>query len=96
MLDILAGRQYQTPRGVQIETAAIVWDVQPAVGASGGPGFVPESNRALFLNDGLPLSFVGGELAGFADSGFVYAGVAGAPNGEAVVVYNDDGTFFTP
>jgi hypothetical protein len=51
--------------------------------------------RPLFLNDGLPLSFTQGELLGYTDSGFVYGGVAGL-NGEAVVVYNNDGTFFTP
>jgi hypothetical protein len=56
----------------------------------------PSGNRALFLNDGLPLSFVMGELSQFTANSFVYAGVAGDPNGEAVVVYNDDGTFFTP
>jgi len=96
VLDILAGRKYQTPKGIQIETALGVWDIQPAIGATGGPGFVPGSNRDLFLNDGLPLSFAMGELEGFRDSAFIYAGVAGTPNGEAVVVYNDDGTFFTP
>jgi len=96
VLNLLAGAKYQTPRGVQIDDGAGVWDVQPPVGAEGGPGFVAGSNRALFLNDGLPLSFVMGDLEEFTDSAFVYAGVPGDPNGEAVVVYNDDGTFFTP
>lgn len=96
VLNLLAGAKYEVPRGVQIEDGGGVWDVQPPVGAEGGPGFVPASNRALFLNDGLPLSFVVGELSEFTDSAFVYAGVPGDPNGEAVVVYNDDGTLFTP
>lgn len=96
VLNLLAGAKYRVPRGVQIADGGGVWDVQPSVGSAGGPGFVANSNRALFLNDGLPLSFVVGELAEFTDSSFVYAGVAGNPNGEAVVVYNDDGSFFTP
>jgi len=96
VLNLLAGAKYEVPRGVQIADGGGVWNVQPAVGAVDGPGFVEASNRALFLNDGLPLSFVIGELAAYRDSAFVYAGVAGDPNGEAVVVYNDDGTLFTP
>jgi len=96
VLDILAGRQFQTPRGVQIETAAIVWDVSPAVGAAGGPGFVAGSLRNIYNSGSLTLSFATGELEGFSDTGFIYAGVAGTPNGEAVVVYNDDGTLYTP
>jgi hypothetical protein len=96
VLNLLAGAKYEVPRGVQIEDGGGVWDIQPPVGTEGGPGFVPASNRALFLNDGLPLSFAMGELEEFRDSGFIYAGVAGDPNGEAVVVYNDDGTLFTP
>jgi hypothetical protein len=95
VLDILAGRQYEVPNNTQIDSNGSTFDVQPPVGTEGGPGFVAGTLRALFLNDGLPLSFAQGELLGFTDSGFVYGGVAGT-NGEAVVVYNDDGTFFTP
>lgn len=95
VLDILAGRIYQMPRGVQIEDAGNVFAVSPAVGADGGPGFVEESNRALFLNDGLPLSVALGQLSEFTSPDFIYAGVGGA-QGEAVVVYNDDGSFYTP
>lgn len=89
LLDMLAGAKFTLPAGTQVADAGGFAVVDPPVGA-------PSGNRALFLNDGLPLSFVVGELADFTDSGFVYAGVAGDPNGEAVVVYNDDGTFFTP
>jgi hypothetical protein len=95
ILDILAGRQYFVPAGTLVEDAG-VYEIAPAVGAEGGPGFVDPSNRVLFLNDGLTLSVATGELEGFLDSGFVYGGVAGNPNGEAVAVYNDDGTIFTP
>jgi len=96
VLDILAGRQYFVPNNTQIDSDGTTFDVQPPVGTAGGPGFIVGTLRALFLNDGLPLSFAQGELLGFTDNGFVYGGVAGNPNGEAVVVYNDDGTFFTP
>jgi hypothetical protein len=96
LMSLLAGRKYYVPRGVQVDLDGTTFDVQPPVGSEGGPGFVPGSNRPLFLNDGLPLSFAMGELAAFTSLGFVYAGVAGNPNGEAVVVYNDDGTLFTP
>jgi len=96
VLDILAGRRYVVPKDVQIDSDGSTFDVQPPVGSANGPRFVPGSYRDLFDNDGLPLSFVVGELAGFRDQGFVYNGTAGNPNGEAVVVYNDDGTLYTP
>jgi len=95
VLDVLAGRVYFVPKNTQLEAAG-VFSVLPAVGAPGGPGFVTNSLRILFNNDGLPLSFTMGELAAFVDNAFVYQGVPGNPNGEAVVVYNDDGTLYTP
>ena len=96
VLDILAGRIYSVPRGVQIDSDGSTWDVVPAVGAEGGPGFASNSLRNIYNSGALTLSFATGELEGFSDAGFIYAGVAGDPNGEAVVVYNDDGTFYTP
>jgi len=96
VLDILAGRQYFVPNNTQVDSDGSTFDVQPPVGTDGGPWFPPGTLRPLFLNDGLPLSFTMGELVGYTASSFVYGGVAGNPNGEAVVVYNDDGTFFTP
>jgi hypothetical protein len=96
VLDVLAGRIYVVPRGVQIDQDGAVWDVVPAVGAAGGPGFVAGSLRNIYSSGSLTLSFATGELEGFTDSGFIYAGVAGTPNGEAVAVYNDDGTLYTP
>jgi len=96
VLDVLAGRIYVVPRGVQIDQDGTIWDVQPAVGAAGGPGFVAGSLRNIYSTGSLTLSFAMGELEGFTDSAFIYAGVAGTPNGEAVAVYNDDGTLYTP
>ena len=96
VLDILAGRIFNVPRGVQIDSDGSTWDVVPAVGAEGGPGFASNSLRNIYNSGALTLSFATGELEGFSDAGFIYAGVAGDPNGEAVVVYNDDGTFYTP
>lgn len=95
ILDILAGREYFVPAGTLVEDAG-VFEISPAVGTANGPRFVTGTNRMLFLNDGLTLSVATGELEGYLDSGFIYAGVAGNPNGEAVAVYNDDGTLFTP
>lgn len=95
VLDILAGRVYFVPKNTQVGTGGVFF-VFPAVGTANGPRFITNSLRILFNNDGLPLSFTMGELAGFVDMGFVYQGVPGNPDGEAVVVYNDDGTFYTP
>jgi len=89
LLNMLAGAKFTLPAGTQVADAGGFFIVDPPVNP-------PSGNRSLFRNDGLPLSFVVGELAEFTDSSFVYQGVAGDPNGEAVVVYNDDGTFFTP
>jgi hypothetical protein len=96
VLDVLAGRIYEVPRGVQIDQDGAIWDVVPAVGAAGGPGFAAGSLRNIYNSGSLTLSFATGELEGFVDSAFIYAGVAGTPNGEAVAVYNDDGTLYTP
>jgi len=96
VLDICAGRQYLLPVGVQVDSDGSTFLVSPAVGTTGGPGFVPGSLRHVYDGGSLILSFAEGNLAAFTDSSFVYAGVAGSPNGEAVVVYNDDGTFYTP
>lgn len=96
VLDILAGRQYFVPRGVQIDSDGATFAISPAVGAPGGPDFVAGTLRDVFQTGSLQLSFAVGELSEFASNAFVYNGVPGDPNGEAVVVYNDDGTFFTP
>jgi len=95
VLDILAGRHYTAPNDTVLETAG-VFGVSPAVGTTDGPGFVAGTLRNIYDSSSLTLSFVSGELEGFTDSAFIYAGVAGAPNGEAVAVFNNDGTLFTP
>jgi hypothetical protein len=95
VLDILAGREYFVPAGTLVADAG-VFEISPAVGTANGPRFIAATNRTLFLNDGLTLSVATGELEGYLDTGFIYSGVAGDPNGEAVAVYNDDGTIFTP
>jgi hypothetical protein len=96
VLDILAGRRYYLPRYVQIDADGATFDISPAVGAVGGPGFIPGTLRPIFHTGSLQLSFAMGELSEFTSNSFVYAGIPGTPNGEAVVVYNDDGTFYTP
>jgi hypothetical protein len=95
VLDILAGRHYVVPDGTQI-AAAGVFDIDPAVGAPGGPGFVTGTLRNIYNSGSLNISWGEGELLGFLDSGFIYGGIAGNPNGEAVAVYADDGTIFVP
>jgi hypothetical protein len=96
MFDILAGRQYVVPARTQIDSNGTTFAVSPAVGASGGPGFVAGTLRDVFVTDSLTLSMAQGQLAAFTSTDFVYRGTAGNPNGEAVVVINDDGTLFTP
>lgn len=96
ILDILAGRVYFLPQGVQIDADGATFAVSPAVGAAGGPGFVAGTLRDIFNTGALQLSFAIGELATFTNNSFVYAGVPGNPNGEAVVVFNDDGTLYVP
>lgn len=90
VLDILAGQEYTAPAGVEIESGG-AFGVDPAVGAAGGPFFGPI--RRVFDTSSLTLSVNTGMLEGYLDSGFEYQGVGGA-QGEAVVVYNDDGTLF--
>jgi len=90
ILDVLAGQTFTIPRGVQDEAAGAL-NVQPAIGAAGGP-FYGEIRR-IYDTSALTLSVNTGELLGFLDTGFEYQGVGGA-NGQAVAVYNDDGTLF--
>lgn len=90
ILDVLAGQTFTIPRGVQIEAAGAL-NVQPAIGADGGP-FYGEIRR-IYDTSALVLSVNTGELSGYLDTGFEYQGVGGS-NGEAVAVYNDDGTLF--
>jgi hypothetical protein len=90
LLDVLAGQTYTVPAGVQVEAAG-AFNVQPAIGADGGPFY--GDIRRIYDTSSLLLSVNTGELQGFLDTGFEYRGVGGA-QGEAVAVYNDDGTLF--
>jgi hypothetical protein len=92
LLDILAGRTYVVPAGTQIE-AASSFDVQPPVGAAGGPGFPATTLRDVFTTDSFLLSATSGHLGIMTRSDFQVFGVTGAA-GEAIVIYNDDGTLF--
>jgi hypothetical protein len=91
ILDILAGRQYLVPAGVQIETGA-AFSVVPAVGATGGPNWdVDQGFRRIYQSGALRISFGEGRLSLWTDNAYTLNGTAGA----AVAVYNDDGTLYT-
>jgi hypothetical protein len=92
MLEILAGRTYTVPSGTQVEASGS-FDVSPAVGAEGGPVF--GVYRPTYDTGALTVSFAEGKISGFLRNDFTYQGVGGS-NGEALVVYNDDGTLYTP
>lgn len=90
ILRILSGETYTVPAGVQIE-AGSVFSVSPAVGASGGPGFVDGTVRDIYDTGSLRSSLDVGVLSKYVASTFSYGGVTGA----ALVVFDDDGTLFT-
>lgn len=90
MLDILSGRSYTVPAGVQVDDNG-VFGLSPAVGAAGGPEFGPI--RRITDLPLLRMSVEGGQLSKLLDSGFTWDGASGA-QGEAVAVYNDDGSLF--
>lgn len=88
---ILAGEIYTVPAGVQIESGS-VFSVSPAPNTTGGPAFVAGTNREVFNTPSLRASCDVGVLSKLLSSTFTYKGVTGP----AVIVYNDDGTLFTP
>lgn len=90
LLDLLAGREYTVPAGVEIDDDG-VFGSSPAVGAAGGPSFGPV--RRIVDGMYLVLSVNEGQLSKLLDSGYLVDGVGGT-QGEAVVVLNDDGTLF--
>jgi hypothetical protein len=92
VLDILAGRTYVVPAGTQIEAAGS-FDVQPPVGTPGGPELEPDTLRAVFVTGSFLVSVNGGMLSILTRSDYQVFGVTGAA-GEAVVLYNNDGTFY--
>ena len=94
VLEILSGRVFVLPAGVQIADATGAYNLSPALGSADGPRFDDPSTRFTYQSGALVTSYGEGELSGFVSSDFIYRNVSGA-NGEAVVVYNDDGTLFT-
>lgn len=90
ILDVMSGQTFTIPAGVQVETGGAL-AVLPAIGATGGPFY--GGIRRTYDTSSLTLSVNTGELAGFLGVGFLYQGVGGT-QGEAVAVYNDDGTLF--
>lgn len=90
LLGVLAGRDYTVPANTVIE-AASAFGVSPAISQPGGPSYGP--NRPTYDTSSLTLSVTTGHLAGFLAHDFEYQYVSGT-NGEAVAVYNDDGTLF--
>lgn len=82
ILDILAGRQYVVPAGVQIE-AGSAYGVVPAVGATGGPNWdVTVGFRRIYETGKLRISFGEGRLAQWVADDYL-------------AVYNNDGTLYT-
>jgi hypothetical protein len=91
ILDILAGRQYYVPAGVQIETGS-AFGVVPAVGTAGGPNWdVTKGFRRIYESGYLRNSFREGRLSQWSDAAYTLNGTTGA----AVAVYNNDGTLYT-
>lgn len=95
VLDILSGRLYIVPKGTQVDSTGAMFNVVPAVGTATGPRFVDPSTRHTYDTGSLKISFGEGHLSVFTSPTFVYQNTPGNPNGEAVVVYNDDGTLYT-
>lgn len=90
ILDILSGRIYFLPRGVQIQDVSNVWVVSPAVGTATGPRFIEQTVRHTYESGALTISWSEGHLAGFRAVDFMYKDVAGS----AVTVYSDDGALY--
>lgn len=85
LLAILAGAEYLVPAGTQVE-AASAFGVSPAISFDAS-----ETSRHVYLTGALRMSFAEGKLSKLVSSDFTYGGVAG----QALVVYNDDGSLFT-
>lgn len=93
ILDILAGREYFCPSGVQVDLDGTTFQVLPPVGSATGPRFIDGTLRDIYDTSNLTLSVNTGMLSLLLDNGYEVFGVGGA-NGEAVAVYNDDGSLF--
>lgn len=95
IFDILTGRTYILPKGVQIDLDGSTFQVDPPVGSANGPRFVDPSFVQTYDTGAFKISFGEGQMFGFRQESFVYQDVPGNPNGEAIAVYNDDGTLYT-
>ena len=93
VLSILAGREYFLPNGTQVDSDGSTFLVDPAVGSADGPRFIEGTLRDIYDTSALTLSVNTGHLEKLLANGYTINGVGGT-NGEAVAVYNDDGTLF--
>ncbi len=86
MMEVIAGREYFVPAGVQVETGGVF---AVAAGSKGAPTW--GSFRHTYDTSDLTLSFHTGAISKFRSADFLYADTLG----QAMVVYNDDGTLYT-
>lgn len=86
VLQILAGRPYSVPDNAEVQNAA--GDFQPL---QAGAFDSDEPFVGTLSTGALNVSLGSGQLAGFSASTFEYEGTAG----QAVIVYDDDGSILT-
>lgn len=87
ILDIISGRPFTLLQDTQVADAALALQV---VAAPGKTLPVLGPYRRIFNTDAVMLSKGTGQLSGFTSPSWTYLG----QTGEAIVVYNDDGTLF--
>lgn len=96
VLQILGGRSYVLPEGVEIQDAGGSFSVTRKGAFNTDEAFVP-----TLVTSALNVSVGGGKLFGYLRADFLYDGPLTATVGPAgglgaaVVVHNDDGTLFT-
>lgn len=93
ILDILAGRTYRLPAGMQVEDAGN--NLVPLAPAGETYGFVEGTLRNVYATSSLRVSMTNGRLEKFLRTDFNY-GEASGNDLSALVVYDDDGTIFVP
>lgn len=93
ILDILAGRVYRLPAGTQVEDAGNNLSLVAPAGET--VGFVEGTLRNVYETGTFRVSAQGGRLAGYLRNDFNF-GTATGSNLEAIILYNDDGTLYTP
>jgi len=89
MLRILAGEEFVVPAGNIQSTGGALAPDPPITDAN----FTAGTNRTTYDTDSLLLSANTGHLSILLRNSFEVGGVGGT-NGEAIIVYNDDGTLF--